>query len=164
MKVEFDNGSRVQVVPSTEETARGYSNVNLLICDEAARISDELYYSLRPVLAVSQGRIILLSTPNGQRGFFYKEWTQGEGWERARVIASECPRIEPVWLEEEERHIGSYWFLQEYCCEFQDSTSAIFSTRDFDECVTDTVKPLWPKVTDLTNWREKHEALAAQIS
>ena len=151
LKAEFDNGSRVQVVPSTEETVRGFSAVNLLICDEASRISDELYFSLRPVLAVSKGRIVLLSTPSGQRGFFYKEWIEGTEWERARITAAECPRIDPQWLEEERNRIGDYWFQQEYGCEFQDTTTAIFRSADYDNCITSEVKPLWAKVAQATS-------------
>jgi tRNA(Met) C34 N-acetyltransferase TmcA len=62
------NGSRILGVPGTEATVRGYSAANLVIVDEAARVEDELYRSLRPMLAVSNGDLILLSTPFGERG------------------------------------------------------------------------------------------------
>src|SRR3984885_2926796 len=39
-------GSRIVALPGDEETIRGYSGVKLLVLDEAARISDELYRSL----------------------------------------------------------------------------------------------------------------------
>jgi hypothetical protein len=45
----------------------------LVIVDEAARVPDDLYRAVRPMLAVSQGRLIALSTPFGQRGWFYDE-------------------------------------------------------------------------------------------
>ena len=35
-----------------EATVRGYTGVSLLIMDEAARVSDSLYYAVRPMLAV----------------------------------------------------------------------------------------------------------------
>jgi hypothetical protein len=35
------------------------------------------------MLAVSCGRIVLLSTPFSNRGFFCKEWSEGgEGWRK----------------------------------------------------------------------------------
>jgi tRNA(Met) C34 N-acetyltransferase TmcA len=71
------NGSRILGVPGTEATVRGYSAANLVIVDEAARVEDELYRSLRPMLAVSNGDLILLSTPFGERGFFWREWAEG---------------------------------------------------------------------------------------
>jgi hypothetical protein len=44
-------------MPSSEATARGYSGVHLLVIDEEARIEDTRYGSLRPMLAVSAGRL-----------------------------------------------------------------------------------------------------------
>ena len=64
-------------LPGNEMTTRGYSDVGLLVVDEASRVSDELYYSIRPMLAVSGGRLIALSTPWGARGWFHAAWTGG---------------------------------------------------------------------------------------
>jgi phage terminase large subunit-like protein len=64
------NGSRIVSLPATRDTLRGYSAVSMLIIDEAAYVEDEVYLSLRPSLAVSDGDLILLSTPCGRRGFF----------------------------------------------------------------------------------------------
>ncbi len=65
------NHSRIVSLPCREETIRGYSHVSLLIIDEAARVPDDLYRAVRPMLAVSGGRLICLSTPYGKRGFFH---------------------------------------------------------------------------------------------
>jgi hypothetical protein len=73
--LELGSGSRIVSLPGTEGTIRGYSAVSLLIGDEAARVSDALYYAVRPMLAVSQGRLLALSTPFGKRGWFCEEWT-----------------------------------------------------------------------------------------
>ncbi len=54
----FKHGSRVVSLPCREDTIRGYSGVNLLIIDEAARVPDDLYRAVRPMLAVSGGRLI----------------------------------------------------------------------------------------------------------
>ena len=77
--MELINGSRIEALPGTEKTIRGFSGVDLLIVDEAARVADELYYAVRPMLAVSGGRLMMLSTPFGKRGVFYEEWTGGKG-------------------------------------------------------------------------------------
>ena len=53
----------------TEKTIRGFSGAVLLIVDEAARVDDALYYALKPMLAVSGGSLLMLSTPYGLRGF-----------------------------------------------------------------------------------------------
>jgi hypothetical protein len=67
---EFDNGSRIISLPGDEATVRTYSNVQLIVIDEASRVPDDLYYSVRPMLATSNGRLVCLSTPRGKRGFF----------------------------------------------------------------------------------------------
>ena len=113
------NGSRVVGLPGTEATVRGYSSASLVVIDEAARVSDELYQSVRPMLAVSGGDLICMSTPFGQRGFFWKEWELGgEGWMRVSVKATDFDRILPAFLKEERQKQGEDWFAQEYLCSF----------------------------------------------
>ena len=70
--LEVANRSRVVSLPGKEQTVRGFSGASLLIIDEAARVPDDLYFAVRPMVAVSQGRVILLSTPYGKQGFFYE--------------------------------------------------------------------------------------------
>src|SRR5262245_26817197 len=110
LRVEFANGSRIVCLPGKEGTIRGFSGVGLLVVDEASRVPDALYYSIRPMLAVSGGRIVLLSTPFGRRGFFFKEWAEGaDAWHRTSVTADGCPRIPRAWLAAERRAIGEWW-------------------------------------------------------
>ena len=107
LEMEFRNGSRIVALPGKEETIRGFSGVSLLIVDEASRVADELYQAIRPMLSVSGGEILLLSTPFGKRGFFHHEWTEGSAdWHRVKVTAYDCPRISRAWLDEERRAIG----------------------------------------------------------
>lgn len=144
LKLELANNSRAMVLPGKEANVRGFSGVSLLIVDEAARVDDELYNAIRPMLAVSQGRIILLSTPFGSRGFFWREWAEGgDDWKRVRIPADQCPRIDPGWLEKEKARIGSWWASQEYFCTFVDSIDACFSTADILAAISNEVKPLW---------------------
>jgi hypothetical protein len=141
--MELTNGSRIEALPGTEKTVRSFSGVDLLIVDEAARIADELYFAVRPMLAVSGGRLMMLSTPFGKRGVFYEEWTGGEGWERYTVTASECPRIPPEFLEEERKTLGPWWFAQEYECRFMDTVDQVFQTDVIDGAITEEVAPLF---------------------
>jgi hypothetical protein len=73
-EMEYSNGSRILSLPASPETIVGYSAVDLLILDEAARVGDETYYALRPMMARSQGRIVAISTPFGKRGWFYEAY------------------------------------------------------------------------------------------
>lgn len=127
LSLEFANGSRILALPGKEGTIRGFSGVKLLIIDEASRVPDALYQAVRPMLAVSGGRLVLLSTPFGKRGFFHHEWTEGgDDWERVEITAYDCPRISRAWLDKERATIGDWWFAQEYLCEFKETTDQVF--------------------------------------
>ena len=144
LEMEFENTSRIVALPGKEETIRGFSGVALLIVDEAARVPDTLYQSVRPMLAVSGGEIVLLSTPFGKRGFFFQEWTEGNAaWNRVKVTAYDCPRISREWLEQERMGIGDWWFSQEYLCEFVETTDQVFAYEDIQRALDPEVKPLF---------------------
>ena len=142
--LELRNGSRIEALPGNEETIRGFGGVNLLVIDEAARVADDLYRSVRPMLAVSNGRMICLSTPWGKRGFFYECWEKGEEWERTKVTAPECPRISKEFLESERRSMPDSWFRQEYLCEFAETEGAVFRYDDVIAAMRDDIDPLFP--------------------
>ena len=118
LSVRFANGSRVLALPGSEKTIRGISAVTLLILDEAAAIPDELYGAVRPMLAVSRGRLVLMSTPRGEQGFFFDTWAKSKGWEKIEVPWQQCPRIDPAFIEEERLERGNAWVAQEYECQF----------------------------------------------
>lgn len=140
LRLELRNGSRIVSLPGKEGTVRGYAGVDLLAIDEASRVPDALYYSVRPMLAVSGGRLIAPSTPFGTRGWWYQEWEQGENWNRWKVPASECPRISAEFLAEEQRAMGEWWFSQEYGCEFLDAETAAFRSIDIESAFTGEVE------------------------
>jgi hypothetical protein len=144
LQLRFESGSRIVALPGNQKTVRGYSGVALLVIDEASQVEDELYQSTRPMLAVSGGRVVLLSTPFGKRGFFFKEWTEGgDSWHRALVTAYDCPRMTKQWLEEERKQIGGYWFEQEYCCIFKDDVSSVFRYEDIMAAMDNGIMPDW---------------------
>ena len=117
-QLELANGSRVLCLPGREGTVRSFSGVRLLVLDEAARIPDALYRSVRPMLAVSRGRLVALSTPFGQRGWFHDEWHGTGPWKTVRVTWRDCPRITPDFIAEETCALGPEWTAQEYECSF----------------------------------------------
>jgi hypothetical protein len=127
LTLQLSNGSRIVSLPGTEKTIRGYSGVSLLLVDEAARVDEDLYIAVRPMLAVSGGRLILLSTPASMRGFFHREWTEGVGWKKVMLTAEQCPRISAEFLEEEKRSLGERHFRAEYMCSFEENDAALFS-------------------------------------
>jgi len=144
LSATFANNSRIVSLPSSEGTIRGYSGAALIIEDEASRVPDELYIAVRPMLAVSGGRLILMSTPFGKRGHFFKEYTEAEfGWEQIKITAIGCPRISKEFLQEERASLGEWWFRQEYMCEFVETVDQIFPYDQVMSVLTDEVKPLF---------------------
>jgi Terminase large subunit, T4likevirus-type, N-terminal len=143
LSLELENGSRIVTLPGTDKTIRGFSGAALLIVDEASRVADELYFSIRPMLAVSGGALMMLSTPHGKRGIFYEEWTGGRGWGHYQVPAVECPRIPQAFLEEERRSLPDWIYRQEYLCSFEETEDAVFTTEMVDAAVSSDVTPLF---------------------
>jgi hypothetical protein len=148
LSLELTNGSRIVTLPGTERTVRGYSGVDVLLVDEAARVDDDLYFAIRPMLAVSGGSLIMLSTPYGKRGAFFDSWEHGgPSWERYKVPAIEVPRISDAFLEEERSSMPERVFRQEYMCSFEETDDAVFSYDDIDAAITDDVTPLFEEVS-----------------
>jgi hypothetical protein len=142
------NKSRIIGLPGTEGTVRGFSAVSLILIDEAARVDDDMYKALRPMLAVGKGDLWLMSTPYGRRGFFYETWSHGSAeWKRVTVAATDCERIPAEFLEEERREMGSLWFQQEYLCQFVDSGANLFGRDTVEAALNDDVVPInWPRM------------------
>jgi hypothetical protein len=120
LQLRLRNGSRIIALPGREETIRAYSGVRLLLLDEAARVSDATYYSCRPMLAVSQGRLIALSTPFGRRGWWYE-----------------------AFLAEERAALGTYWYSQEYECSFNAASDSVFNAEAVERAFSGGVLPLF---------------------
>jgi hypothetical protein len=146
LSLALANGSRVVSLPGTEGTVRGYSGVNLLVIDEGSRVEDALYNAVRPMLAVSGGKLVVLSTPAGKRGWFYRAWVSDEDWRRVRVTADMCPRISPDFLAAERLALGERWYRQEYCVSFEDAVDAVFAEADIVAMADGAKEPLWPDV------------------
>jgi hypothetical protein len=144
LSVQFPNGSRVVGLPGVDANIRGFSAVSMLIIDEASRVPDAMYKALRPMLAVGDGDLWLLSTPNGRLGFFYEEFEfGGDRWERIQVDVSACvDRISTAFLEDEQASMGAAWVRQEYFCEFVDSGGTVFAREIVEAAVDDEIEAL----------------------
>jgi hypothetical protein len=140
---ELANGSRIVSLPGDPDTVRGYSAPKLVIQDEAGYIPDAMTAALAPMLAVSRGRQIDMSSPNGRRGNFYEAWHHGEGAERIRITGRECPRIDEAFLDEMRGKLGPMLFSQEFEGEFIDSDTSAFSSELIELALVDQFSD-WP--------------------
>ena len=95
------------------------------------------------MLAVGNGDLWLMSTPNGKRGFFYEEWIHSSDWLRLQVRGEECPRIPRDFLADERRSLGDLWYRQEYNCEFIDNETQLFSRDTITRALDKDIEPLF---------------------
>ncbi len=140
LRLELENGSRIVSLPGKEGTIRGLSGVKLILIDEASRLPDEVYMAVRPMLAVSGGKLVELSTPFGTRGFYWEDCKERATWDYYEIPATMCPRITPEFLEEERQRIGDWWFQQEYMCKFMDAQTAAFRSEDIERIMSQDIE------------------------
>lgn len=135
------NGGRVAALPGSDATIRGFSAPTLIVEDEAAWVEDDIHAAMRPMLAVSNGRMVLMSTPWGKRGHFFDLWSEATGWDRTEVPATAIPRIRPAFLEQERASMPAWRFDQEYMCRFADADDAAFSYELVMQAMDDGFEP-----------------------
>jgi hypothetical protein len=129
LRMEFASGGRLIALPGGEpDSVRGYS-VDLLVVDEAARVSNDLYVATRPMIAATGGLIIAATTPSYPAGWFFDAWEGREDWERVRVPWTECPRLGPSVIDAEREALGSA-FDQEYNCEWAGAGATSFISAE----------------------------------
>ncbi len=133
LSLMFSNGSRIVALPGTAKTIRGYS-ADLVIVDEAAYTDPSLFPALGPMLSITNGDLMLLSTPNGKVGFFWDVWDRGEPeeWDKFEIPWWRCPRHSETRLKSQKRVLGEYRFRVEYECQFLDPEDAVFSYEDLE--------------------------------
>jgi Terminase large subunit, T4likevirus-type, N-terminal len=149
LALELSNGSRILALPGGDEGGlRGFSGVRCLVIDEASRVPDSLWIAVRPMIAVSGGSIMLLSTPFGKRGFFYRVWSHSQQWLKIQVTADQCPRLTPEFLAEEMVELGPRWYAQEYGCQFVEAVGQVFSDAAIDAAFRDDIPPLFGDESD----------------
>lgn len=144
LELRLENGSKIVALPGKEGTVRGYT-ADLIVIDEASKVADLLYKAVRPMVAATNGTIVLLGTPFGKRGFFYETFVaRNTRWDRHEVKADRVPHISAEFLAEELQEIGRVWFEQEYMCHFIDLVGSVFSLDEIMRAMEDTtVAPLF---------------------
>src|SRR5215210_6789546 len=94
------------------------------------------------MLSISNGTLILLSTPWGRRGHYFEAWERGTGWERTKITADQCPRISSTFLKAERESLGNLVYQAEYECVFCDTETQLFSSADIEAALDPAVTPL----------------------
>lgn len=127
-QIKFANGSRIICLPTGNDgsTIRGYT-ADLIIVDEAAFIDREIYEDvLEPMLATTDGTMILASTPWGTSGYFYDACTKFDGWDTKQVPMAASPLITEEYIDRQRRNKSTMTFKQEVLGEFVSAADAFF--------------------------------------
>lgn len=144
--VRLPNDSRIIGI-SSRSNIRSYRRVSLLLVDEAAEVREEAYQVIRPTLATTGdfgGKIWMMSTPQGDRGMFFRTWSEGgPRWSRFSVTAEQCPRISKQFLAEEREYLGDRLYRQEYMCEFISPPDCLLNREDIYAAVRPDVPGIW---------------------
>lgn len=127
LNITFDNGTKIFASATTEDALRGES-ISLLFLDEAAfvpqNIIEKFWNSNFPTLSQG-GNAILVSTPNGAAGLFYRTYKDAENnqspFKPFKVNWWEFPGRDEKWKEEMIAAIGKISFQAEYGCVLGDS-------------------------------------------
>ncbi len=116
--VEFDNGSKIEAVPSVSSTGRGDS-VYGVILDEFAfmEYGNEVFAALEPLV---YGKMIVISTANGMGDRFHEIWLESEKedspWAGIFYAWDVVPARDEDWYNRKKLSFrGQEWyFYQEY--------------------------------------------------
>lgn len=141
--MEFGNKSKIFSAATSNSSIRGQS-VNLLYLDEFAHVQNdvEFFQSTYPVITSGKTtRVIITSTPKGQRGMFYQLWKESEegnnDYKRTLVLWNEVEGRDEKWAEDTKRNCGGEekW-RQEFLCEFIGSSGSLISGKVLESIPT----------------------------
>jgi phage FluMu gp28-like protein len=110
-----------------------------LVIDEAAFLPESAITEVAmPMLATTNGRMVMISTPNGLNHFwrFYRMGAEGRHgvWSRAGP-SWESPHVSPSYLAVQRDLISERAYRIEYGAEFLDSVGRVFPTEAIDRCL-----------------------------
>lgn len=121
-EIEFTNGSVIKAVPTSDDAGRSES-LSLLIVDEAAFVRDfeDIWTGIYPTISTG-GRAIILSTPNGVGGQYYKLWTEAEAganlFHTIKLPWWVHPEHDQAWFDNEAKNLPKRKVAQEFLCDF----------------------------------------------
>lgn len=125
--LQLKNGSKIicKAIGDTGAGMRG-PTATMVIIDEAAFVPDRAWIAIEPVISVAKGRIILLSTPQGKKGFFYEASINPDFYVKT-ISARNCPRHTKKFLDQKEAELSPIAFATEYLGEFLDDYNRKFT-------------------------------------
>ena len=172
--VNFENGSSITSIPTSDDAGRSEA-LSLLIVDEAAFIRnfDDIWTGLWPTISTG-GHVIVLSTPNGAGGLYYKLWIEAEaktnGFNPIRLPWYVHPEHDDEWFATETRGSSKRYQAQEYMCDFVSSGDTYLNEETLEYVRSTISQPVekWETEHNLWVWKRpiagRRYAISADVS
>ena len=133
--IRFRNGSKIKAYPCGKGKGIRGDTAHLIILDEASFMPEDVIgEAILPMLATTDGTVIMLSTPYDRDHIFYKVFTSPQ-WSKYSYPTEINPTVKKEFLEEQRELIGETRFRQEYRAEFVDDARAYFSQGLIRACI-----------------------------
>jgi hypothetical protein len=145
-RITLPNGSRILALPNSPDNIRGYS-ADLVILDEAARVSDAYFAAILPTIAARPNAVVLMmTTPAGNHGFFHQIWNDAhdQSWIRIQSPASEAKHLDQDFIQLKRRFLSQQQFEQEYECGFGPASRSLIPRESLDYSHDPTIPELEP--------------------
>jgi hypothetical protein len=132
--LEFSHGSSIKAIPTSDDAGRSEA-LSLLIIDEAAFVKnfDEIWTGIYPTISTG-GRVVILSTPNGVGGQYYKLYTDAEAglneFKSIKLPWDVHPERDEAWFENTTANLSKRQIAQEYLCDFASSGETFLTDDD----------------------------------
>ncbi len=142
MKLTMANGSYIECRTAENPTSLIGREVDLLLIDEAARISPNVYeQELAATTMTRKGKTIKISSPRGRSNWFYHDFIRVQANENGFVWnapSSDNPLNTEDEIERLRKMLPVAIFNQEYLATFEVSGTEVF--RDVDSIVNEDCK------------------------
>ena len=154
--ISFNNGSQIVAIPTSDDAGRSEA-LSLLIVDEAAFIRDfeMIWTGLAPAFSTG-GNAIILSSPNGVGGQYYRLWTEAEAGQNdfnpIRLPWDVHPEHDQVWFDKETKSLSRRKIAQEYLCDFITSGDTFLQPNDLEDLRSQIMDPVEKAGHDRNIW------------
>ncbi len=137
MKIEFINGSILQLIGSENVDSIVGTNPYGCIFSEYALQDPRAYQFIRPILTANNGWVLMISTPRGRNHFWelYQIAQQHPDWFAYKLTIDDTRHIPLKEIEKEKSEgiMSEDLILQEYYCSFDMGIEGAYYTKYIDK-------------------------------
>lgn len=140
LKVKFKNGSSLSFKGADNERSLRGRGLTYLVIDEAAFIEQDIWTrALRPALSDRNGKVLLISTPNGRNWFYDQAATASNDsmWLYDHWPTWKNPLITEDELKQAAATVSDTDFRQEYLAEFITKEGLVYDNFTEDNILED---------------------------